>query len=223
MTFRGWSPEAFDFYAELETNNNRGWWQEHRSTYRSEVVTPFEEFAAIVEAEFGTMRIFRPNRDVRFSRDKTPYKTAAAAMTESEGGSSYYLQLSAEGLMAGVGMYHLAPDQLTRYRAAVADDRTGSEVAAIADEIVSAGYEVASAESLKTAPRGWDREHPRIGLARRKGLVMTRSFPRAKWQSTPAAAERILSVWRDAAPLAAWLDLHVGPSTLPPPEPRGAR
>jgi len=223
MPFQGWPVEAFDFYAELESNNNRGWWQEHRPVYRSGVVGPFEEFAESVAVEFGTMRLFRPNRDVRFSKDKSPYKTAAAAMTESEGGSSYYLQLAAEGLMAGVGMYHLANDQLTRYRDAIADDRTGAEIETITDRLTAAGYEVASAGSLKTAPRGWDRDHPRIALAKRKGLVIMKSFPRAKWQSTPAAAERILTVWRDAAPLVAWLDLHVGPSTLPPPEFRGAR
>ncbi len=223
MTFRGWPAKAFDFYAELETNNNRGWWQEHRQTYRDAVVEPFDQFAEVVADEFGTFRLFRPNRDIRFSRDKSPYKTAGAGMAESEGGSSYYVQISAEGLMAGVGMYHFASDQLARYRDTVADDRSGGQIAAIADEIVSAGYEVASAEVLRTAPRGWDRDHPRIGLARRKGLVITKSFPRAKWQSTPAAAERILTVWRDASPLVAWLDLHVGPSTLPPPEFRGAR
>jgi uncharacterized protein (TIGR02453 family) len=220
MAFRGWPEAAFDFYRELEGNNNRPWWQAHRDTYDSAVRAPFDELSAAVEAEFGPLRTFRPNRDVRFSKDKSPYKTAAAAMTETDGGSSYYIQISSEGVFVGAGMYHLAGDQLERFRTALLHDRRGPQIARIADDLSSAGYDLAAAETLKTAPRGWDKEHPRIELARRKGLVMARQFPRAKWQSTAKALDRIVAVWRDARPMNDWLDRHVGPSTLPPPEPR---
>ncbi len=219
-TFRGWPAAAFDFYAELEANNDRSWWQAHRATYDEAVKAPFAALTDAVEAEFGPMRLFRPNRDTRFSKDKAPYKTNAAAMTESDGGAAYYLSLGSDGLMVGVGMYHLASDQLQRYRDALADDRRGGALADLVAGLERKGYEVMSAEALKTAPRGWDKDHPRIDLARRKGLAVGRSFPRAAWQSSAKALDRIVGVWRDAAPFAAWLDTNVGPSELPPPEPR---
>ena len=220
MTFRGWPAEAFDFYVELEGNNDRAWWQAHRDVYDRAVREPFEELVDAVEGEFGRMRMFRPNRDTRFSKDKSPYKTAAAAMSETEGGAAYYVQLSADGLFVGAGMYLMAPDQLQRFRAALVDDRDGGAIERVVDDLAGAGYEVGAAETLKTAPRGWDRDHPRTELARRKGLTMARGFERATWQSTPKALQRVVGVWRDAAPMNAWLDAHVGPSTLPPPEAR---
>ena len=218
MTYTGWPAEAFDFYVELEANNDRAWWQAHRDVYERAVKEPFEELMAGIESEFGTMRMFRPNRDTRFSKDKSPYKTAAAAMTETDGGAAYYVQLSADGLFVGAGMYHMASDQLQRFRATLLDDRDGAAIANVADTLASDGYEIGAAETLKTAPRGWDRDHPRTELARRKGLVMSRAFDRAKWMSTPKAIDRITAVWRDARPMNDWLDLNVGPSTLPPPE-----
>jgi hypothetical protein len=73
---------------------------------------------------------------------------------------------------------------------------------------------------LKTAPRGVAKDHPRIDLLRMKGLVTAKTMPLAKWMHTAKALERITAVWDDAKPLNAWLGTHVGPSTLPPPEPR---
>ena len=218
MSFTGWPAEAFEFYEELAANNRRAWWQEHRDVYDAKVKAPFGELDADVADEFGPLHLFRPNRDVRFSKDKSPYKTTAAAMTESEGGSAYYVQLSVEGLMVGAGMYALARDQLERFRDALLDDSSGARIVGITDELRRLGYEVTAMSTLKTAPRGWDREHPRIELARLKGLVIARTFPRARWQSSGAALGRIVEVWRDAAPMIAWLDDLVGPSTIPPRE-----
>ena len=214
MAFRGWPAEAFEFYAELEANNDRGWWQAHRATYEEAVREPFEALMASVDDEFGPMRLFRPHRDTRFSADKSPYKTAAAATTDT-GGAAYYVQLSADGLFVGAGMYQMAPDQLRRWRDAVADEDTGPTVAAITADLTADGYDIGAANSLKTAPRGWDKDHPRIELARRKGLVMSRSFPRAAWQGSAKALERITGVWQDAQPMVDWLDANVGPSSQP--------
>ena len=141
------------------------------------VKAPFGELAAAVADEFGELHLFRPNRDVRFARDKSPYKTTAAAMAERDGGSTYYVQISAEGLFVGSGIHHLAHDQLQRFRDALLDDRTGTRIASVADQLERTGYEVGALDSLKTAPRGWKVDHPRIALARRKGLVISRTFP----------------------------------------------
>jgi uncharacterized protein (TIGR02453 family) len=219
MAFRGWPAEAFEFYARLELDNSRAYWQANRDTYDTAVKAPFLALSDEVEATYGPLRLFRPNRDTRFSKDKTPYKTAAAAMTESDGGAAYYVQVSATGLFVGSGMYHLAPDQLERFRAALDADRTGTAIERIVGDLRAKKYEIAAAETLKSAPRGVAKDHPRIELLRMKGLVMARTMPLAKWAHTGKALERITTVWDDAKPMNAWLERHVGPSTLPPPEP----
>ena len=130
MTFRGWPQDALDFYVGLEADNSKTYWQAHKPIYDECVKAPFLALSDEIEREFGPLHVFRPNRDIRFAKDKSPYKTAAAAVTESEGGAAYYVQISSEGLYVGSGYYHLAPDQLERYRAAVADAKTGPEARA---------------------------------------------------------------------------------------------
>jgi len=219
VTFKGWPAAALDFYAGLEADNSRAYWLAHRATYDECVKEPFLELSAIVAKQFGPLHVFRPNRDTRFSKDKTPYKTAAAAVTEGQGGSSYYVQISAEGLFVGSGYYHLQTDQLERFRAAVADARTGPKLATAVDALRRKRYEVAARESLKRAPRGFDPDHPRVDLLRMKGIHVGRTFGAPRWMHTAAAAGRIVDAWRDADPVNRWLDRHVGPSTLAPPEP----
>jgi len=220
MSFTGWPPSAITFYRELEDNNTRAWWQAHKATYEADVRGPMLALADVVADGFGPMHVFRPNRDVRFSKDKTPYKTSCAAITEGPGGTGYYLQLSAAGLMVAAGYYVLATDQLERFRAAVDDARTGPALSRVVDALKRSRYEVGAHDELKTAPRGYAKDHPRIELLRRKGLIAYKTFAPAKWLSTRAALDRVVGVWHDVGPLAKWLDKHVGPSTLPPPEPR---
>jgi uncharacterized protein (TIGR02453 family) len=216
--FTGWPEEAFTFFAGLEADNSRAYWLEHKAVYDTAVKLPFAALSSAVASSHSELLLFRPHRDVRFSKDKSPYKTAAGALGEREGGATYYVQLSAEGLMVGAGMYDLAADQLERFRAAVLDDAAGPELASVADRLEGAGYELGALHTLKTAPRGVPRDHPRIGLLRRKGLIISRSFPRASWMHTAKALDRIVAVWTDAEPMQVWLEHHVGPSTLPPPE-----
>lgn len=217
--FNGWPAEALEFYVGLEADNSKSYWHAHRETYERAVKEPFVRLGEEVAREFGPLHVFRPYRDVRFSRDKSPYKTAAAAVTEGPGGAGYYVQLSAEGLLVASGYYVLASDQLERWRAAVADARSGPRIARDVERVRAAGYEVAGHESLKTAPRGYPKDHPRIELLRNKGLTVGRTFLPARWLHTRAAYDRIVRVWRDAAPVNRWLDRHVGPSTVAPREP----
>ena len=219
MTFSGWPEGALDFYVGLEADNSKSYWHAHRAIYDECVKGPFTELSTLVAREFGALHVFRPNRDTRFSKDKTPYKTAAAAVTEGEGGASYYVQISATGLFAGSGYYHLERDQLERFRAAVADTRTGPKLAAAVAEVRKKKYEVGARDSLKRAPRGFDPDHPRVDLLRMKGIHIGRTFGTPRWVHSAGAAERIVTAWRDAAPVNRWLDRNVGPSTLAPPEP----
>lgn len=220
MAFRGWPAEAITFYAELERTNTKAFWEAHRHVYDDAVKQPFAALSEEVADEFGPLHLFRPHRDVRFSKDKSPYKTAAAAVAEGEGGTRFYVQIGSDGLFVGAGYYHLLPDQLERWRAAVDDDASGPALEAAVAEVRGRGLDVASRESLVRAPRGHPKDHPRIDLLRMKGCHAGRSFPPRRWLSTAAALDRIVDTWRQAEPLTRLLDLHVGPSHLPPDEAR---
>jgi uncharacterized protein (TIGR02453 family) len=218
--FRGFPAAGLDFFTALAANNNRDFWLANKTTFEASVRDPMIAFLDSVADEFGTFHLFRMNRDVRFSKDKSPYKTAQAAVTETEGGATHYLQLGADGLFVGGGMYHLAKDQLARFRAAVADERTGPvlerAIAAVRKGRVevSHGFEA----PLVTAPKGYPKDHPRIELLRWKGVIAHKQLGAPAWLHTRRAAAEIVKVWRTSAPLVAWLDANVGPSTLPPPE-----
>lgn len=216
--FSGWPPTAIDFYRGLEADNTKAYWQAHRDVYDADVLGPMQALAAEVAEEFGPLHVFRPYRDVRFSKDKSPYKTTCAAVTEGEGGEAFYVQLSAAGLYVGAGYYHLAPDQLERYRAAVDDDATGPALDARLEEAVRSGLEVGG-DALKTAPRGWPRDHPRVHLLRYKGIHVGRSFEPGAWLGTRKSLSRITGTWDRARHFTGWFSDHVGPSTEPPPEP----
>jgi uncharacterized protein (TIGR02453 family) len=219
VTFKGWPAEAFELYAGLETDNSRTYWLAHKEIYDSSVKAPFLALSEAVEKRYGPMRIFRPNRDTRFAKDKSPYKTNAAAMTESAGGSAFYVSISAEGMFVGCGMYHLAPDQLERLRAAVDDNRSGPVIQRAVDAARKQGYDVAAHDALKNAPRGYPKDHPRVELLKLKGLTLGRSFQLARWMHSAQALDRITKVWDDAKPMYRWLDKHVGPTNEAPPEP----
>jgi uncharacterized protein (TIGR02453 family) len=209
VTFHGWPSEALEFYEGLSADNSKTYWTEHLTVYETQVRAPMTELLAALEPEFGPGKIFRPYRDVRFSNDKTPYKNHLGAWLECGG----YLQLSADGLAAGCGMYQLAPDQLDRYRRAVAGDRTGGDLESVIATIEKAGVGVHGHGSLKTAPRGYPKDHPRVDLLRHKGLTTWHEWPPAGWLGTPAAKKRIVDFLRTSRPLREWLDAHVGPST----------
>ena len=215
MPFRGWPAEAIAFYEGLEADNSKAYWTANKATYEECVRAPFLALADEVRDEVGELRLFRPYRDVRFSKDKTPYKTAAGAAGELEGGSVVYVQLSAAGLFVASGYYQPAADQLERFRVAVADDRSGPQLEEVVASLRQQGFDIGG-EALKVAPRGFARDHPRVALLRHKGVTAGRTFAPARWLSTAKARDRVLDTWRAAAPLHAWLDRHVGPSTLPP-------
>jgi len=215
--FRGWPDSALEFYRDLELDNSRAFFTAHKDVYDRDVKGPFEALSDVVADEFGPLKVFRPNRDVRFSKDKSPYKTRCYAVTEGEGGEAYYVELSTKGLVVATGYWMMANDQLARYREAVDDEAAGAGLVRIVADL--RGQELSiEGDSLKTAPRGYPRDHPRIDLLRHKSVAAMRTFPPARWLATGAAAERIVGVWRAARPMNAWLNDHVGPSTEPPPD-----
>ncbi len=205
MAFRGWPIEAVEFYEGLEADNSKVFWQEHKTVYERQVKAPMEELLTELADEFGEGKLFRPYRDVRFSADKTPYKTTCAA-TLGRG----YVAFSADGLSVGSGLYMPEPATLTRFRAAVDADDTGTELAVIVADLHRAGYQTMAHEVLKTAPRGFPKDHPRIELLRHKGIAMMKSWPVGAWLGTRRAKDRVVTALRAAAPLNEWLARHVG-------------
>lgn len=206
MPFDGWPEEALEFYEGLAADNSKAYWTAHKAVYEDAVLRPMTELLEDLAAEFGEAKIFRPYRDVRFSADKSPYKTHIGAVI-----GTGYVQLSAEGLATGDGMYGMSPSQLDRYRRAVASDQSGRGLERVIAGIGEHGIGVSGRDALKTAPRGYPADHPRIGLLRYKGVVAWHQWPVEPWLETPAARDRVAGFLRTTRPLSRWLEKHVGP------------
>jgi uncharacterized protein (TIGR02453 family) len=218
VVFSGFPPDAFAWYEGLERDNSRDYFTRTRETYESVVRGELEAlFDALTEEFGGTPRLFRQHRDIRFSPDKSPYKDRTYGVLVGAP-SAFYAELSARGLYAGSGYHVLMRDQLDRFRAAVDAEATGRALVAAVDAVEAAGLEIAG-PSLKTAPRGYPREHPRIELLRRKALFAGRRMAPGRHGIGPdTALEHVASTWRAAAPLNGWLHEHVGATTLEEPD-----
>jgi uncharacterized protein (TIGR02453 family) len=206
MVFGGWPQEALTFYEGLEADNSKPYWTAHKAVYDAAVHAPMAELVEELAAELGgETKIFRPYRDIRFSTDKTPYKTHIGATI----GQNSYVQFSADGLGSGAGMWHLDTERLPAYRSAVAAQSSGERLEAIIAAIEKAGYEIHGHDSLKSAPRGYSSDHPRIALLRHKGLTTWQHWNVGPWLATAEAKDRVLEFQRASAPLVDWLREHV--------------
>jgi uncharacterized protein (TIGR02453 family) len=211
VTFDGFTDDALEFYERLAADNSRSFWQANRDLYLAAVREPMTALLAELEPEFGPGHVFRPHRDVRFSRDKSPVKDHQGGFVSRPDGTGWYVQLSASGLMVAGGGYDPQPDQLRRYREAVDDDRLGAELDALVDDLDAAGYDFGS-DPLKTRPRGYPADHPRIELLRVRRPVAWRELGAPDWLATPAAVDEVRRGWRLTTPLVDWLSRNVGPA-----------
>jgi uncharacterized protein (TIGR02453 family) len=203
--FSGFPREALAFFRALETHNERDWFQAHKQTYERACREPMQDLMAELEPGRGPARIFRINRDVRFSRDKAPYKTHIAAVV-----GGYYLHLSKAGLYVGTGIYRPDPPALARLRSAIDRDASGRKIQAIVAALRRKGYRVETHETLASAPRGYAMDHPRIELLRMKDMVAGRKLGAGPWLSTRKTLARIEGVMRDTTAFKDWLHRHVG-------------
>ena len=220
LPFDGFRPEAFAWFAGLQADNSRAYFSAHRDLYETAVRGALEAMLEELADELGGLvRLFRQHRDVRFSPDKSPYKTTTYGLLVDRPDSlaGLYAQLSANGLFAGTGYHALARDQLARFRDAVAADATGPHLEAAVAAVRDAGLEVYG-EALRTAPRGFPRDHPRVALLRHRSLVAgNRLEPRDSGGiARDAALDHARATWAACAGLNAWLDEHVGPSAEAP-------
>ncbi|RYU10818.1 DUF2461 domain-containing protein [Nocardioides iriomotensis] len=204
MTFTGFPVAALDFYDDLEMDNTKSFWAAHKETYDAAVKTPMTALVSALEEEFGPAKIFRPYRDVRFAKDKTPYKTHQGAYVAIAPATGWYVQVSAPGVRVGAGFYDADSTRLAAFRDGVADDRTGPELEKILKKLTRAGWEVGG-ETLKTSPRGYDAEHPRIELLRHKSLTVGRDYGFEPVIHTPELLDKVRKDWRAARPFVDWV------------------
>jgi len=201
--FTGFPREATEFFRELARNNNRDWFQAHRDVYEQACRDPLK--ALVTELDpLGTPQISRINRDMRFSRDGQPYKTHIAA-----GVLGTYINLSAEGLYIGTGMYRPEPAALQKFRSAIDADKSGRELAKIVSAIRRKGYTVGTHESVNSAPRGFAADHPRIEFLRMKDIHAGKTIPPGPVLASRKAVAAVKQVVTDIRPLAEWIGRHV--------------
>jgi uncharacterized protein (TIGR02453 family) len=211
VRFSGFGPRATEFYAGLAAENTKAFFDAHRELYEEHVREPLELLVADLAPEFGAAKVFRPNRDVRFSADKSPYKLqAAAVLVPDDAHTARYVALDADGLLVAAGLYDPDRGQLERMRRAIVHDRFGGELEEEVARLAGRGLRLGE-PALRTAPRGVPRDHPRIALLRHKRIAVSERLGAGPWLERDEARDRVVERWRAAEGLCGWLDRHAGP------------
>jgi uncharacterized protein (TIGR02453 family) len=206
VSFTGIPLAALDFYEDLENDNSKAFWTAHKRVYDESVKAPLEALASELERQYGPAKLFRPYRDVRFAKDKTPYKTHQGVWFSE---SSLYLQVSAAGLRIAGGYWEAATPQVERLRRAVADDVAGPQLERAIAGAHRLGLTVGG-DQLTRVPSGYPKDHPRANLLRHKTMTAAADLGCPEWISTPRTKAEIVKKWRGIVPLITWLDTHVG-------------
>lgn len=201
--FTGFPEAALDFYDDLELDNSKSFWEAHKHLYDEAVRRPMLALTAELAEEFGPAKVFRPYRDVRFGKDKTPYKNHQGAIVQVGPATGYYVQIGSPGVLVGGGYHHTGGPDLSRIRAAVALGSSGEELRRILAELSRQHFEMRG-EQLKTKPRGYRADHPRIELLRYTSLSMTKSYGFENLD-TPGLADRVRGDWRAVRPMVEWI------------------
>ncbi|MGI8523349.1 MAG: DUF2461 domain-containing protein [Nocardioides sp.] len=209
MDFTGFPSAALDFYDDLEVDNTKSFWEKHKGVYESAVKQPMLALTAALAPEFGDAKIFRPYRDVRFAKDKTPYKTHQGAYVAVGPATGWYVEVSPRGVRTGAGFYDASGPRLGAIRDAMADDTTGPRLLRIVRKLEKTGFEIGG-ETLKTAPRGYPADHPRIDLLRRKSLTAGHSLGFDPVIHAAALLDVVREDWRALKPLVEWVAAIAG-------------
>jgi uncharacterized protein (TIGR02453 family) len=212
------SPETFDFLEELEANNNREWFNAHKARFQEYVESPFLDLIDAVTFRLqetavplsGSKKtLFRMNRDVRFSEDKSPYKTNIAALltpsgTKSEAEGLMYVQIGAAGAFIALGLYRASPKQLAPIRDAIVADAEAFD--AVVRDLSSAGLSFWDEDSLIGMPRGYAEysDHRHAWAIRLKTLVTKEELSREACLD-PDFHERVSRFAQGAMPLMGFL------------------
>jgi uncharacterized protein (TIGR02453 family) len=208
VSFEGFPVAALDFYDDLEVDNTKSFWEKHKSVYTESVKAPMIALCDALAEEFGPAKIFRPYRDVRFAKDKTPYKTHQGAFVRVGEATGWYVEVSPRGVQTGAGFYEASSPRIAAYREAVDHDRFGSELEQILDLLRSSGFEIGG-NRLKTSPRGYRADHARIELLRHRSLVVGHQLGFEPVIHTPEVLDLVRDDWRSLKPLVEWVADHV--------------
>ena len=222
--FQGIGPRAGRLIAELAHRQDKSWYAEHKAEIDRLVYAPlralFEEarpkLVRLYPRQPLTIKVFRIHRDVRFSKDKSPFKDHASGVImvgrNAEPGTAagaLYLQVGPEE-GAAAGMWTMGPEELSRHRRAVLDSRAGARLERLLRPLVGSGYQIISSAQLARAPRGVDPGHPRAALLRHKGLALDFPLIPRKVRHSPALLDWCIERAREVAPLVRWLLEHAG-------------
>jgi uncharacterized protein (TIGR02453 family) len=207
--FAGFPEAALDFYDDLEIDNTKAFWEAHREVYQTSVKAPMTALVTALEPEFGTAKVFRPFRDVRFAKDKTPYKTHQGAYVGVGPACGWYVEIAARGVRTGAGFYDASSSDLGRIRASIANELTGDRLQKLLAKLTRAGFTVGG-DRLKTSPRGYDADHPRIELLRHRSLTVTKDYGFEPVIHTPELVDAVRADWRAARPFVEWVAERLG-------------
>ncbi len=202
--FTGIPVAALDFYDDLEVDNTRSFWEKHKAVYDESVKAPMAALTAALAPEFGDAKIFRPYRDVRFAKDKTPYKTHQGAFVPAGPATGWYVEVSARGVRTGAGFYEASSPRLAAIRAAIDDERRGSELERLLRGLEAEGWDLGG-DRLKTTPRGYSADHPRIELLRHRSMTVGRSHGFEPVVHTPELLDVVQDDWRALRPFVEWV------------------
>ena len=224
-TFRGFDRNAMQFWHELAAEMSRDWFAANKQRYEDVWVLPLtaavqgvaRRLAPIYRPlRLGEPRALRIHRDVRFSRDKTPYKTHISAVLRlagkpiaEVGNAALFVELGLDDEYAGVGCYHFDADKLARWRRAVVG-APGAALLPILARLRKQGYAIGTSRDYQRMPRGFAPDHPRAELLKKRGLSC--AFPEipAGLIHEPAWADWLFRHCRATAPLVIWLHRHIG-------------
>jgi len=207
--FTGFPVEALNFYDDLEMDNTKSFWAAHKAVYETAVQGPMTALLQSLEPEFGPGKVFRPYRDVRFAKDKTPFKDHQGGFVAAGSTTGWYVEVGAPGVRVGAGFYDAGSERLASIRSAIADQRTGSELVRILAALRDEGWTVGG-ETLKTSPMGYAADHPRIELLRHKAMTVGRSYGFDEMVHTPQLLARVRTDWAAATAFVQWVRTHSG-------------
>ncbi|MEM8742044.1 MAG: DUF2461 domain-containing protein [Pseudomonadota bacterium] len=207
--FAGFDPGACAWFAELQANNTKAWFEANRAGHKTGIVAPMQALMEIAQASHGgEIKLFRPHRDVRFSKDKSPYNTHQRAALHSIGPMALYASIGADGFHAGGGVYGFQPARLALFRDVVGFE-DGAEFARLVAAAQSAGC-VLMGETLKKTPRGFTPDHPRADLLRHKSLILIGRIPPDEAADAAKVEAHARAMWSAVAPVGAWLLAKMG-------------
>ncbi len=218
--FAGFPAQASEFLGGIELNNTKEWFEANREAYKLHLLDPAIAFVSALGEKLLSLdpklsaipkvngSLFRINRDIRFSADKTPYKHHLDVRIwhgedRKAGTSSFFFRMYAERLIVGAGIHGFDPKRLALYRKLVAGPK-GEELAKLVAKLEKSGFDVGT-EHYKRAPRGYDPEHPRARLLRFNALHAGVELPLPPETRSAKLVPLCMRHYRKLAPLHSWL------------------